>query len=199
MPTLSLGGQTLATQTGSDAPILGSVTLNPNQSFPAGHVIQTVQAIKNDSEVLPANTSENVISNWTLIITPQKAGSKILVYYSFDTCWSTTLTARSYMERSVDSGSTFAKLTGAMGSDPGGSLGDPSLSFAGAYANWHPVKQSGSYLDTPSYTLGASVQYQIGCQSESSSPGIYIGQSHRDSTGYHPRTASVMIGMEIAT
>ena len=199
MPTLSLGGQTLATPTGSDAPILGSVTLNPNQSFPAGHVIQTVQAIKNDSEVLPANTSENVISNWTLIITPQKAGSKILVYYSFDTCWSTTLTARSYMERSVDSGSTFAKLTGAMGSDPGGSLGDPSLTFAGAYANWKLEKHAGFYLDTPSYTLGASVQYQIGCQSESSSPGIYIGQSHRDSTGYHPRTASVMIGMEIAT
>jgi len=199
MPTLSLGGQTLATQTGSDAPVLGSVTLNSSQAFPTGHVIQTVQAIKNEAEVLPANTSENLISNWTLIITPQKASSKILVYYSFDTCWSTTLTARSYMERSVDSGGTFAKLTGAMGSDPGGSLGDPSLSFAGAYANWHPVKQSGSYLDTPSYTLGASVQYRIGCQSESSSPGIYIGQSHRDSTGYHPRTASVMIGMEIAT
>lgn len=199
MPTLSLGGQTLATQTGTDAPVLGPVTLDSTQSFPAGHVIQTVQAIKNDAEVLPANTSENVISNWTLIITPQKESSKILVYYSFDTCWSTTLTARSYMQRSVDSGSTFAKLTGAMGSDPGGSLGDPSLSFAGAYANWHPVKQSGSYLDSPSYTLGASVQYQIGCQSESSSPGIHIGRSHRDSTGYHPRTASVMIGMEIAT
>ena len=199
MPTLSLGGQTLATQTGSDGPTLSPVTFHTDQAFPTGHVIQTVQAIKNEAEVLPANTSENLISNWTLIITPQKASSKILVYYSFDTCWSTTLTARSYMERSVDSGGTFAKLTGAMGSDPGGSLGDPSLSFAGAYANWHPVKQSGSYLDTPSYTLGASVQYRIGCQSESSSPGIYIGQSHRDSTGYHPRTASVMIGMEIAT
>ena len=35
MPTLSLGGQTLATQTGSDAPVLGSVTLNSNQAFPA--------------------------------------------------------------------------------------------------------------------------------------------------------------------
>ena len=52
MPTLSLGGQTLATQTGSDAPVLGSVTLNSTQSFPTGHVIQTVQAIKNDSEIL---------------------------------------------------------------------------------------------------------------------------------------------------
>ena len=199
MPTLSLGGQTLATQTGSDGPTLSPVTFHTDQAFPTGHVIQTVQAIKNDSEVLPANTSENVISNWTLIITPQKTSSKILVYYSFDTCWSTTLTARSYMERSIDSGSTFAKLTGAMGDDPGGSAGDPSLTFGGAYASWKLEKHAGYYLDTPSYTLGASVQYRIGCQSESSSPGIYIGQSHRDSTGYHPRTASVMIGMEIAT
>lgn len=199
MPTLSLGGQTLATQTGSDAPVLGSVTLNSSQAFPAGHVIQTVQAIKNDSEILPANTSENIISNWTLIITPQKASSKILVCYQFDTSWSTTLTARSYMQRSVDSGSTFAKLTGAMGSDPGGSLGDPSLTHAGVEQNWMMERQSGFYLDSPSYTLGASVQYQIGCASESPSPGIHIGQTNRDSTGYHPRTASVMIGMEIAT
>ena len=103
------------------------------------------------------------------------------------------------MERSVDSGSTFAKLTGAMGDDPGGSAGDPSLTFGGAYANWKLEKHAGFYLDTPSYTLGASVQYRIGCQSESSSPGISIGKTHRDNTLYHPRTASVMIGMEIAT
>ena len=199
MPTLSLGGQTLATQTGSDAPVLGSVTLNSTQSFPAGHVIQTVQAIKNDSEILPANTSENIISNWTLIITPQKASSKILVSYQFDTSWSTALTARSYMQRSVDSGSTFANLTGAMGSDPGGSLGNPSLSHAGVEQNWMMERQSGFYLDTPSYTLGASVQYQIGCQSESAGTGIHIGQTHRNNTIYHPRTASIMIGMEIAT
>ena len=199
MPTLSLGGQTLATQTGSDGPTLSPVSFHTDQAFPTGHVIQTVQAIKNDSEILPANTSENIISNWTLIITPQKASSKILVCYQFDTSWSTSLTARSFMQRSTNSGGNFSNLTGAMGSDPGSSLGDPSLSFAGAYANWHPVRQSGSYLDSPSYTLGASVQYRIGCHSESSSPGIHIGRSHRDSTGYHPRTASVMIGMEIAT
>ena len=199
MPTLSLGGQTLATQTGSDAPVLGSVTLNSSQAFPAGHVIQTVQAIKNDSEILPANTSENLISNWTLIVTPQKANSKILVCYQFDTSWSTALTARTYMQRSVDSGSTFAKLTGTMGSDPGGSLGDPSLSHGGVEQNWMMERQTGFYLDTPSYTLGASVQYQIGCQSESSGAGIHIGQTNRDNTLYHPRTASIMIGMEIAT
>ena len=45
MPTLSLGGQTLATQTGSDAPVLGSVTLDSTQSFPAGMVIKTYQKV----------------------------------------------------------------------------------------------------------------------------------------------------------
>ena len=60
-------------------------------------------------------------------------------------------------------------------------------------------RQSGFYLDSPSYSLGNSVQYRIGCQSESTSYGIYIGQTQRDNTGYHPRTASVMIGMKIAT
>ena len=198
MPTLSLGGQTLATQTGSDAPVLGSVTLNSTQSFPTGHVIQTVQVVKNDSEVLPANTSENIISNWTLIITPQKTSSKILVYYAFDTSWGTALTARSFMQRSVDSGSTFADLTGAMGTDAG-SNGKYSLSHAGVEQNWMLERQSGFYLDSPSYTLGASVQYRIGCQSESSTYGIHIGQTHRNNTVYHPRTASIMIGMEIAT
>ena len=177
----------------------GTPSFQTGLSFPTGHIIQIVQVVKNDSEVLPANTSENIISNYTLIITPQKASSKILVCYQFDTSWNTALTARSYMERSVDSGSTFAKLTGAMGSDPGGSLGDPALSHAGVEQNWMMERQSGFYLDTPSYTLGASVQYRIGCASESSSIGIHIGQTHRDNSGYHPRTASIMIGMEIAT
>ena len=177
----------------------GTPSFQTGLSFPTGHIIQIVQVVKNDSEVLPANTTENLISNWTLIITPQKASSKILVCYQFDTSWGTALTARSYMERSVDSGSTFAKLTGAMGSDPGGSVGDPALSHAGVEQNWMMERQSGFYLDTPSYTLGASVQYRIGCHSESASYGIHIGKTNRDNTGYHPRTASIMIGMEIAT
>ena len=198
MPTLSLGGQTLATQTGSDGPTLSPVSFHTDQVFPTGHVIQTVQAIKNDSEILPANTSENVISNWTLIITPQKASSKILVCYQFDVSWTTTLTARSFMRRSTNSGGNFSDLTGAMGTDAG-TNGKYSLSHAGVEQNWMLERQSGFYLDSPSYTLGASVQYRIGCHSESSSYGIHIGQTQRNNTIYHPRTASIMIGMEIAT
>jgi hypothetical protein len=197
MPTLSLGGQTLATQTNSDAPVLGSVSLNTGQVFPTGHIIQVVQAIKHDREILPANTSENIISDWTLSITPHKAGSKILIYYSFDTGFNGSVTARAYMVRSVDSGSSFSNLTGAMGTD-GGSDGKASLSHGGTDQSWLCHRQSGMYLDSPSYTLGNSVQYRIGIQSESTTQ-IYIGSTQRGATIYHPRTASIMLGQEIAT
>jgi len=198
MPTLSLGGQTLATQTGSDGPTLSPVSFHTDQAFPTGHVIQIVQSIKNDREIMPSNQNENIISNWTLIITPQKASSKILVYYSFDTSWASTLTARAYMVRSTNSGGTFSNLTGAMGTD-GGSDGKASISHGGAYTNWMMYKHAGYYLDSPSYTLGNSIQYRIGTQSESTSSGIYIGSTQRGTTIYHPRTPSVMIGQEIAT
>ena len=59
MPTLSLGGQTLATQTGSDAPVLGSVTLNSTQSFPAGMIVKTYQAIFCDPEFIPGAQFES--------------------------------------------------------------------------------------------------------------------------------------------
>ena len=168
----------------------GTVTIS-------GHVIQVVQAIKHDREILPSTTSENIISDWTLSITPHKEGSKILVYYSFDTGFNGALTARTYMVRSVDSGSSFSNLTGAMGTD-GGSDGKASLSHSGTDETWMCFKQSGMYLDSPSYTLGNSVQYRIGCQSESTAGGIYIGSTKRGGTIYHPRTASVMLGQEIA-
>ena len=80
MPTLSLGGQTLATQTGSDAPALGPVTLDANQSFPAGHVIQTVTK-QVDSEIT-MSCSANVLTTVPTLqqsITPSSTSNKILL------------------------------------------------------------------------------------------------------------------------
>ena len=92
MPTLSLGGQTLATQTGSDAPVLGSVTLNSNQSFPAGHAIQMQHAIYNGTATVSITsvsaspttgpfypTSLNS-SNLKVGITPKFANSLLFVH-----------------------------------------------------------------------------------------------------------------------
>ena len=73
MPTLSLGGQTLATQTGSDAPVLGSVTLDSNQSFPAGMVIKTYQKVfKGTQDISPivSGASEQIsndVTKWVVV------------------------------------------------------------------------------------------------------------------------------------
>ena len=63
MPTLSLGGQTLATQTGSDAPVLGSVTLNSNQAFPADMYIGNMKYYQTTSvhEITSSATSNLLV------------------------------------------------------------------------------------------------------------------------------------------
>ncbi len=73
MPTLSLGGQTLATQTGSDAPVLGSVTLDSTQSFPAGMVIKTYQKVFKGTQAITASAADastqysNDVTKWVVV------------------------------------------------------------------------------------------------------------------------------------
>ena len=182
----------------------GTVTLNKGTVgssvvFPAGHIIQIVQTVKNDVFVAAGNTNEQLITGFNRSITPQKTGSKILLHYTFDTSTRDSNTARSYMERDIGNAG-YSKLTGIMGNDPGGSAGDPSLSHAGipTGSSWYLNRVAGMYLDSPSYSLGNAITYRIGVQSESSAREIYVGTTHRDSTQYHPRTASVLILMEVA-
>ena len=59
-------------------------------------------------------------------------------------------------------------------------------------------KRAGMYLDSPSYTLGDAIQYRIGLRNEATSATIYVGRTSRDNTLYHPRTASILICMEVA-
>ena len=175
----------------------GTPSFQSGLSFPTGHIIQVVQTVKNDRFVAAGNTQEQLITGYNCSITPHHTDSKILVNYSFDTSASTTLTARTYIERDIGSGG-YSKLSGMMGADPGGSLGDPSLSHGGTYANWMCYKHAGMYLDSPVYNLGNSITYRIGVQSETGSYPVHVGSTHRDNTGYHPRTASLLVLMEIA-
>ena len=167
--------------------------------FPEGHIIQVVQTVKTDRFVGAGNTDEQLITGFNRSITPEKTGSKILINYTFDTSAYSGLTARSYMERDIASAG-YVKLTGVMGDDPGGSLGDPSLSHAGIPANspWYLNRVSGMFLDSPTYNDADTITYRIGVQSEDSSNPVYVGSTFRDSSQYHPRTASVLILMEIA-
>ena len=101
------------------------------------------------------------------------------------------------MERDIG-GAGYAKLTSIHGDDPGGSYGDPSLSHAGTSADYQANRHSAMYLDAPSYTEGQSITYRIGVQSEDNSRPVVVGASQRDNTQYHPRTASILILMEVS-
>ena len=188
---LKVGGSELINDNG------GSGALQWGTGVPTNTIIQIVQTAKTDKFTGAGNTSEQLITGYNCSITPHKTGSKILINYAFDTSANAANTARSYMERDIG-GAGYAKLTGVHGDDPGGSLGDPSLSHAGTYGSFQAQRRAGMYLDSPSYTSGQTITYRIGVQSESSSRPVIVGSTERDSDGYHPRTASILILMEVA-
>ena len=175
---------------------LSSGTLS-NLTFPADHIIQIQQTVKQSRFVGAGNTDEQLVTDYNCSITPAKAGSKILVQYSFDTSAGATVTARTYMERDIG-GAGYSKLAGIHGADPGGSLGDPSLSHGGTYVNWMMYKHAGIYLDSPTYTLTNAITYRIGVHCENASYPIHVGSTQRDDTAYHPRTASILMLMEVS-
>jgi hypothetical protein len=206
MAYINLNGVALATESGGTVTVDSATvipaagvtgTIGSGVTFPSNHIIQIEQTVKTSRFVIAGNTSEQLVTGYNCAITPVKPSSKILVHYAFDTSASSTLTARSYMERDI-AGGGYSNLTGIHGDDPGGTLGDPSLSHGGAYANWMCYRQAGIYLDSPSYTLTNAITYRIGVQTESAGVPIYVGSTQRDSTGYHPRTASILILMEVA-
>ena len=188
---LKVGGSELINDNG------GSGSLQWGSGVPANTIIQIVQTVKTDRFIGVGNQNEQLITGYNRSITPHKTGSKILVNYAFDTSASNANTARSYMERDIG-GAGYAKLTGIHGDDPGGSLGDPSLSHAGTYGSFQSHRFSAMYLDSPSYTLGQAITYRIGIQSEVSDRPVYVGSTQRDYSQYHPRTASILILMEVA-
>lgn len=86
MGTLKLGNKTLATQTGTDNPVLTSNVsysgaITSSATFPAGHVIQVVQAtdITWDAQSVSGGSTLDWISQ---SITRKKNNSKILVTFS---------------------------------------------------------------------------------------------------------------------
>jgi hypothetical protein len=170
-------------------------TLSSGVIFPAGHTMQMVQSVKQDS-FSKVGTGETLVPGYDCSITPIKASSKILVHWNFDTCSSTSMTAYAYMERKIGS-AAWAKLTGAMGT-PSGTSNSAAISHAGGENDWEMHKRTGMFLDTPSYTLTDAVQYRIGINNESTSATLYVGITGRNNTIYHPVTASILILTEVS-
>ena len=191
MATLTVGGTTVF-----DGATLQSGAVLTSATFPAGHSVQMVQSVKQDS-FSTVGQAEVLVTGYNCSITPAKAGSKILVNWNFDTSTSTSLTCYAYLERKIG-GADWAKLTAAMGT-PSGTSNSAAISHAGGENAWEMQKRTGMYLDSPVYTLTDAVQYRIGVRNENASATLYVGKTGRNNTIYHPVTPSIFILTEITS
>lgn len=164
--------------------------------FPSGHVLQQTQTVKQDSFSIANSESEQLITGFNVAITPIAAHSKVHLSYKFETSCAADATARAYMERDI-AGAGFSELAGIEGDQPGTPL--PSLCFGGGTQDaWMLHEHAGTYLDTPTYTVGGEITYRIGLQTENGGHALHVGRTSRDTTLYHPRTASILILQEIS-
>ena len=82
MATITIGGKTVFTQSGTDEPVLGSGIV-----FPAGHILQVQQKIKTDtwSDSIDSGAESEDVTGLICSITPSSISSKILINVSAST------------------------------------------------------------------------------------------------------------------
>jgi|TARA_R110002096_G_scaffold430743_1_gene645063 hypothetical protein len=163
--------------------------------FPSGHVLQQTQTVIQSAFTIANTESEQLITGFNVAITPISAHSKVHLSYKFETSCAADATARAYMERDI-AGAGYSELAGIQGT---GATPLSSLCFGGGTQDsWMLHEHAGSFLDTPTYTVGGEITYRIGLQTENGGNALHVGQTHRDTTLYHPRTASILILQEIS-
>lgn len=102
MATLTIGGKTVVTQTGTDEPIMTSnVNVNnalASATFPAGHIIQTVS----DFYDVPAggvditNAADDYLgSNLQVVLTPTSTSNRLIVFLHIPDCYNLNASNRS--------------------------------------------------------------------------------------------------------
>ena len=164
MPTLSLGGQTLATQTGSDAPVLGSVTLNSTQSFPSGHLVYKgilfqIPPLYSSGVSNYDNNKANLVNSGSLstTITTTITNSKIWIYGMF-TRGDDGSHSYSDIKRTISGSAVWVseQMSGHV------STGD------GLYADWRDSNMTGlqlahimNVMDAPNVVSGTQITYAL--------------------------------------
>lgn len=194
MATLTIGGKTLATQTGTGEPVLGSNVILSNDSlvgatFPAGHIIQVESASFNGIQTL-ANANEVDVSNLSCSMTIS-SGNKILIIAN-------VICGRdqdSYGTLNITDGSNniiYQNFT-ASGTQVNASMAVAnrgSLSGDVYFTDQH----SFNYLWTPGYT---NITVKVRGRSTYSG-NIYVNKPANDGVNsWHIRTTSSLTIMEI--
>ena len=220
MPTLSLGGQTLATQTGSDAPVLGGVTLPSSLTYPAGHVLQTVHTVMTDRLTFAqtADVYRTPVTGLYADIRPTSTTTKMIVYCSIAMGFSGTPEWAWYADREASSSTADAWVTQGS-STSANPMTDSTRALLGAHAtqdggrmfgyhggprdqnaaNWIYEVESFYHVveDIPGTTNVC--RYQINLMNLwSGTTTVYVNRTgNNDNSGYMTRGSSSITVMEV--
>ena len=219
MATLTLGGKTVLTQTGSDEPVLGSnLTGSPNfnlssSTFPAGHVLQINTTYSQASVMRSGNKNSWAFTNYKCNLPNNlKSGSKLYCAFS---ClygeqegghWSVPTSFTFYQNgmNIVGNQLTFTDYVGG-NANAGGSEGEQAnrgLASANLFSNSQYMRSQVfmQALFTPTGTDAAKKEVEVWwwCSSTSSFNSV-IGQgTHSTGSDWQRYGATVVTIMEIA-
>jgi hypothetical protein len=151
---------------------------------------QVVQAHKSD---VSSFTSQNAIYNipgLAVTITPAAASSKILILGTLNSnC--TTVDGVMQVTRNVAGGGATSIGASTVG------VGQPGISGLGGHRNGYELMSAGTtYIDTPTYTLGQSIVYQMGIL-RAGTTIFYINRTSSNTGSAGEHTSSQIVVIEI--
>ena len=165
----------------------------------AGKILQLVVNEKSGVTSISGQNNSGTfadVTGFNISITPTAASSKILVQYTIGKYSHNGNTTAFRFTRSVAGGSASVIKVG----DAAGNR--KQISFARTYTvnNNHAESFHYQFLDTPSYSVGQAIVYQLQCNSESGN-SVYFNRSISDDNegyNYRGRSFSTITAMEVA-
>ena len=165
----------------------------------AGKILQLVVNEKSGVTSISGQNNSGTfddVTGYNISITPTAASSKILVQYTIGKYSHNGNTTAFRFTRSVAGGSASVIKVG----DAAGNR--KQISFARTYTvnNNHAESFHYQFLDTPSYSVGQAIVYQLQCNSESGN-SVYFNRSISDDNetyNYRGRSFSTITAMEVA-
>ena len=202
MATLKLNSETVVSESSGTltAPALDITTgtLGSGITFPAGHIIQTVQQTDTDNttfDVGPSSKTNTPFDNLNCSITPIKTNSKILVILDISLSHQDSDTLHLDLVR--DPTGSYTRLANGPAD---GSTTSATFSIRGSSV--HAIfKQSITFLDSPTISSGTSITYGVLGWSSGSQSGVCgynMSENTNTSESNMGRHMSIITLMEIA-
>ena len=157
----------------------------------AGKILQVVSTTYQDQTTFNSETP-TIISGMTRTIQPTAASSKIFIDVDVNCSISQDgFTSYIYLYRG---GSV---ISGATGNNAPTTTQAKAFKSVRAYANNVPNTMSGTYLDTPSYTLGDTLTYQVYFSQEGGSTAYINYMGTNSNVAYYPKVVSTLTLFEV--